>query len=539
MFQSRRASAPALNFLKNCALLLCLFAPSVWMIATIPPLWRDSDAYLQLTLHPLVTTFWGHAPAYSYLAKVPLFLGEQVERWQGITGAAVASGSTPLTDTGVWLLIIIQHLALGGAAFYFIRTISNSFWIRLALALAWASNALVYTFAHCTGSETLSVILIVVLVAKGLRLIRSRRQPQWTHWYLLAITLCLCLLSRHVNVWLILLLPAAFVLSWALNRVASLVASAEKQWRWRRALGSRQLRQAVIAVAIGVACFAVANSLPHYLARKTKLHPHSRIGHTLLWRLQFLKTLPPAERAALLQKVTARTHSPETRRLISLLGQMHEEGGGAVGRSFVQRAAPLLFPDEAPVPWEKLDVAVNQMAYAFLLPPTPEHSHVVRTDLAAAFKMPVTEISDQLFGTTVYFFDHRDEMPACAKLVTFRDTSAATINRIPFERDYFHLWQGLNYKNAVMIWFGALLLFIVIARWKDANASATAAFGIALVAIGLVMIASACLLTEFLPRYALPMWLLLLLSLHIFIGAAADLVAMGKEKSAGQLPRLG
>lgn len=539
MSQSTRASAPAFKFLKNCALLLCLFAPSVWMIATIPPLWRDSDAYLQLTHHPLVTTFWGHGPAYCYLAKIPLFFGEQLERWQGIAGAPPESGLTPLTDTGVWLLIMAQHLALGGAAFYFIRSISNSFWIRLALTLIWASNALFYTFAHCTGSETLSLILMVFLVAKGLGLIRSLHEPPWMDWYLFAIALCLSLLSRHVNVLLILLLPAAFVLSWAQNWIARVFAAGEKQRRWRRALGSRQLRQAVIAIAIGVAALAVANSLPHHLARKTKLHPHSRVGHTFMWRLQFLKTLPPPERAALLQTVSARTRSPETRRLLVLLGQMHEEGADVLGRSFILRAATLLYPGEASVPWEQLDIALNQMAYAFLLPPTPEHWHVVRIDFAAALKMPMTEIPNRLFDTTSYFFDHTDEMPACAKLVTFRDTDAATINRIPSERAYFHLWQKLNYKKAVVIWFGALVLFIVIAQWKKVHAGAVAAFGTPLVLIGLVMTASACLLTGFLPRYAMPMWLLLLLSLYIFTGAAADLVASGKEKSAGQMPRLG
>ncbi len=129
------------------------------MIATIPPLWRDVDAYNQLARDPLITTFWGHAPAYSYVAKVPLFLGEQIERWRGIAVASPESGLSPLTDTGVGLLIMLQHLALCGAAFYFILTITKFFWIRLALALAWASNALFYTFAHCAGSETLSVIL--------------------------------------------------------------------------------------------------------------------------------------------------------------------------------------------------------------------------------------------------------------------------------------------------------------------------------------------------------------------------------------------
>jgi hypothetical protein len=323
--------------------------------------------------------------------------------------------------------------------------------------------------------------------------------------------------------------------------VAGLFASGGKQRpaRARRATGSRQLRQAAIALGIGVACVAVANSLPRYLARKTHLHPHSRIGHTLLWRLQFLKTLPPLERAALLQKVADRARSAETRQLVTLLAQMHEEGADAVGGSFSRRSAALLFPGEASIPWERLDLAVNRMAYAFLLPPTPQHWKAVRTDYAAALKMPVTDIADQLFDTTGYFFDHKDELPGCAHLATFRDTSAAAINLIPIERPYFHLWKTLNYKKAILIWFGALLLFVVLARWKKVNAETIVAFTITLVAIGLVMVAFACLLTEFLPRYAFPMWLLLLLSLSILIGTAANLVAMGKEKSAGQLPRLG
>src|SRR5688572_6729410 len=538
MIQSRRTEAPAQNFLKNCALLFCLFAPSVWMIATIPPLWRDLDAYSQLTLRPLVTTFWGHAPAYSYLAKVPLFLGEQFERWRGIAGAGAESGLPQLTDTGVWLLIGAQHLALGAAVFYFILSISQVFWIRLALAVTWASNAVFYTFAHCTGSESLSVVVVVLLVAKGLRLIRSRREPRWIDWYLFAIVLWLCLLSRHANVWLILLLPAAFILSWAHYRVAGLFTSGAPRRR-RGRLRSKYLRQAIISLAIGVVCFGVAHSWMQYVARKTKFHPHSRLGHTLMWRLQFLTTLPPPQRAALLQKVAARADSPDTRALVNLLAQMHDEGAGVFGRPFMERASALLFPGEVSIPWEKLDLAVNKMAYAFLLPPTPEHWQVARTEFLASLKMSGTDIPDWLIITTAYFFDHKDEMPACATLVTFRDNAAETIIGIPARYPYFRLWRGLSYNKAALIWLGSLLLLIIVGRQKKKNIGVIASLGIALIAIGLLMTASACLVTEFLPRYALPMWQLLLLSLYIFVGTGADLIATSKEKSAGQLPRLG
>jgi hypothetical protein len=57
--------ASTLGFIQNGALLLCLFAPSAWMIATIPPLWRDADAYVQVTENPLLATLWS-APRTAY-----------------------------------------------------------------------------------------------------------------------------------------------------------------------------------------------------------------------------------------------------------------------------------------------------------------------------------------------------------------------------------------------------------------------------------------------------------------------------------------
>ena len=65
----------------------------------------------------------------------------------------------------------------------------------------------------------------------------------------------------------------------------------------------------------------------------------------------------------------------DTRKLIALLGQMHEEGAdldvaGAVHASGNSHCS---FLPEKASPWEKLDEQLNQMAFAFLLPPTPEH----------------------------------------------------------------------------------------------------------------------------------------------------------------------
>jgi hypothetical protein len=508
-------------------LFLCLIAPSVWLITTFPPLWRDADAYVQLTENPVVVTFWGHAPAYSYVTKLPLFAGELWERRQGTapTSRVPESSQPGLTDTGIWLVIIGQHLGLAAALFCFVRAVSEWFWVRLALALIWVVHPLFYTYAHCLGSETLGLILIVVLATKGLRLIQDRREPRWTDWYLFAVVLFFCLLSRDLNLGLISLLPVAFLIAWAQNRVsASRVASESERLRLRR-VGAGYLCHALVAIAIGVACVAVGNSLEKNLARKTKLHPHSRIGFTFLWRLNFLDNLSPEARGALLRKVAARAHSTQARRVIGLLEQMHLEKADMSSGPFMQRAI-LLFDGPQ---WEELDRALNETAFAFLLPPTREHLQAIETDLIHALTMPATEITNYLFATTTYYFEHKTELPGCANLVTFRGATPDQIRSIPSQHFYFRLWQGVGYSRILVIWLLAFAAFVLVARRRKIHVEAITGLGVALMAVGALICAAACVLHELEPRFALSMWQMLLLSMSLFLGKTANLLASPHE----------
>jgi len=322
---------------------------------------------------------------------------------------------------------------------------------------------------------------------------------------------------------LISLLPAAFLFSSAQNRMSRLFASGNKQRLWLRRLGGRDLRHAVIAIAVGIACVVVANLAVQGLARKTKFHPHSRIGFAFLWRLHFLKDMAPESRGALLQKVAARTHSTDVRKLIALLDQMHTEGVDLWNwESFTQRAIQIF---GGSLHWEELDRALNQMAFTFLLPPTPEHLHAARTDFVAALKMPPTVISSYLFATTAYYFEHKDQMPECAELATFRNTTADQIRQLPSQHLYFQLWRSLSYDQDLLIWLIILLTFVVLAHRKKARISGISAFGVSLTAVGLLIFAATSLLHDYEPRFALTMWQLLLLSFFIFLGGTANLLA--------------
>jgi len=505
------------------------------MIATIPPLWRDADAYVQLTQDPRVAKFWGHAPAYCYIAKLPLYLGEQWERIQGRPSVPRTIASQPaLTDFGIALLVGAQHLGLSMAALLFINTVTKLFWMRFLLVVTWASNSLFYTFAQCVGSETLGVILVVLLAASAVRLVRQTLEPTWTYWYVFAGLLLLCMLTRDLNSALVALLPLAFLICGTWNVIV----------RPSRGPRSPFFRQAIIATAIGIACVAIAPTVPRNLARKTKLHPHSRFGYIFLWRLHSLTDLAPASRAALLDKVSQRAPSDEVRRLIRLYGQMMAEQPDPIDpTTFINKAVTIF---GGPPHWEETDAALKQMALAFLWPPTPELWHAMKTDFLTVMKLPSTAISDYLFATTGYYFAHRDEMPACANLSTFRgDRNAATIEALRSDHAYFGLWQGLTYRGGVAIWLGTLFFFASVARRQRRPPTATAALAVVLVAVGLFQFAVTCVIHDYEPRFSISMWQLLLLSIFLLLGNTFDLLwhdASGSEaavkgKPAGQLFR--
>jgi hypothetical protein len=42
---------------RSIILLIILLAPSIWMVWTIPPLWRDIDGYVQVTRPPAERPF--------------------------------------------------------------------------------------------------------------------------------------------------------------------------------------------------------------------------------------------------------------------------------------------------------------------------------------------------------------------------------------------------------------------------------------------------------------------------------------------------
>jgi hypothetical protein len=479
------------------------------MMAVIPPLWKDVDAYLQVTAPPGVATILHYYPAYCFLARIPLYLGYGCESLQaGARWPASHFFAAPvLTNSGVYLLIALQHAALACAELYLITSITKPFSFRLLLAAVLASNPLFYAFAHCVGSEALSVIVLLFFATIGWKII-SQATGSARRWLVVALLLCLCLLTRRVNVVLVALLPITFL------------TSAIVKWSTDRNY-STDFRKAAWALAIGIAALVVANGSVRLMSYAAGLEYRSHLGFTFLWRLKFLASLPVQERNRILDDVAARSKSPDVRKLTSYLHQAISSTSFWSEASTIRDARKLFDSDV------HFDYALNRFALAFLLHSDPAFTRAVLHDLKIAGKVRPNDIIAGLLQHTIYFFDHRELMPQCAQLDTFSHNVPDTILRLGNHR-YFRSWN-MTYRVFFCLWLGVTFAFLSISN-RQRSFAVDRAYIVTLTMVGIAIMFVTGAVTVFQVRFTLPMWELTMISSSILLGKLAEIFAMNRTR---------
>jgi hypothetical protein len=516
-----------------------LLAPSIWMLSVIPPLWRDVDAYVQVTYPPGPGTILQYGPLYCFVARIPLYLGCAMD-------CLIAGSPLPtlrffthpiLTDSGVFALLISQHVALCCATFYLITLTSPLFGVRITLAIVWAANPLFYMFAHTVGSETLSMILLLLLGAVGLRIVQDRRNASWKRWLFFSVLLWFCILARHINAALAALLPSSFILVGAYRLIVVPLINFHPvdPRRWSEA--KQALQRATLAVVVGISCILLANASVRILCYAARTPYYSTLGFTFLFRLKFLAELSPEKRNQLLDDVTNHTASPAVKEMISLIrAAFSTETSNWDVPGFNQKARASLFTRQTDPDGGKYAVLLNHTALAFLSLPEKIFLSTIAADFKRSQEITIPNVVSFLFVTTRFYFSHRAVMPQCASLVTFRDTNASEVFAIFKNHSYFRHPKNASHRALLLFWLVVLALFLLIAKIRMREAAGLASYATALMVIGLLMMLANCALTVFQPRFTLPMWELTIISVSILSGKAMEYMLAGAEQQQKLVP---
>ena len=513
---------PVVEWSATLLLLGLLVAPSIWMLSVLPPLWRDIDAYVQITQPPGAQTILRYGPLYCLVARIPLYFGYAIDSLRvGNPVPPVAFVLHPtLTDSGVLALLLSQHLALCCSAFYLISVASRLFLVRLLLAGLWAVNPLFYTFAHCVGSETLSMILLLLLGATGIRIISHRRKVPRTEWLLFGLLLWLSMLTRHLNTLLVTLMPVTFFLLSAHRLIAAAFTRSKLRRRGQRLWARHSLHKAAVTLVIGLSCIVLANVSLRGLCYAAHIPYQFQAGFPFLWRLQFLARLPPETANEFLDRIESDISSPDVKKVISQLRDAIHETTDWESTAFMREAqASLLAPGSKSE--EELMPVLNRTLLAFLWPPRDVFVSAVVTDFAKARMITIPNVVRSLFVHTTFYYSHRDAMPGYAPLVTFLDKSEGEILGNYKRHAYFYHRKEISYNTVLCFWFILISMLFVVTK-KQSCEMAVVYYAAALTLVGLTMLLATCLLNQFQPRYTLPMWELMIVSLSVVFGRSIE-----------------
>jgi hypothetical protein len=492
--------------------LICLAAPSIWLLMMVPPLWRDVDAYIQLTSPPGPSTIVLHGPLYCALSRLPCGLGI----WRAAAAPQSRSAiSWCIRDSPMLVFTSSCGCSTPGCGLrsYLLSGITVSLTVRTTLAIFCASQPVFYAFAHCVGSETLSMIGIVFLVGTGLRIIHSYPKVPVRYWVVAGVILCCCILTRHINSVLVALLPLV---------IATIELRRFLKVKTQQDVGAppfefaQHMRPLVTSVVIGLAALLLANQLTGILARAAHIGWRSEVGFTFIWRLDFLQSMPAADRHQLLETIAARTSMPESRVFLRFLEAWEDRHPSWDPRDFAAsaRAASRLIGTKGF--GARFHRSLNEVATAFLRPPPASLVSAAWNDFANATRFTQGAIARYLFAATEYVSKHPEVTPQSRGLSTFRDASESFMR---FQTaPYFSLWDFLSIQGWLLTWLGLAGARPLLLKRNNSSRSPIVVYASGMIVIGILMTFLNCFFAQIQPRFALPMMELVLLPFIIVLG---------------------
>jgi hypothetical protein len=484
-------------------LLAILSFPSIYLLLTVRPLWRDSDGFNEIasTFAPKGIIHW--LPAYCLCGRlVVIIAGIAADLLQGKGLPPLSISITPLNDFGVYTLIVLQHLLLVISLYYFIRTITNRPSARVLCAVFFALTPWMYVYANCIGNEAFSNPLVILAAASGWNCLKARELGKKNLSAYLAV-LVLASLTRQINILLGAALPLALLprairgVPGSRNRAP---ASESPGFAGRRLL----IFAGAAVVAVGISIFVQVA-----LCWICRVPFRSTLGETFEWRMAYLRDLSEPDRTLIIQKIDGKMADPVIAEALGGLNQSLSQGDPWKDMFLFYRIDEILarsgLNDMQIRTWQ-IDRRLNRIATAVLCSMEPHYLSAVRSDFIRA---PFFSQSDLAYSPFILtdWLQTQLGYPRYGRLrglASFRHE--AGYHELLWQRTpYFHFLAGVP-----MVWMVcsavAFSLAALILTRDNATIGLKASYSLAMVMLGLLVAFGSCLTTFSAARFYLPVY---------------------------------
>jgi hypothetical protein len=498
--------------------LLILLLPSIYILLTVPPLWRDSDGFNEIasTFAPKGIIHW--LPGYCLCGRlIAILFGIAGNLLQGKGLPPLSISITPLNDLGVYALIVFQHLFLVYSLYYFVRNATDRPMARVLCAAFFAITPWMYVYANCIGSEAFSNPLIIFVAALGWNCLQAAELGTKLLLPYLAL-LVAASLTRQINGLLVGLLPLA-LLPGAVRELLKLGRPGPVSGVSRLDHSRRLLIFAGIAViAVGLSIFAQV-----VLCWVCRVPFRPTLGQTFEWRLAYWRDLPEADRSLIIRKIDTKIADPVVTDALEGLNQSLSQGEEWKNMFLFYRIDENLnrsgFKDMQLRTWQ-IDLKLNRIALTVLCSMEAHYLGAVWSDFMQA---PLFSQSDLAYSPFILtdWLGTQLGYPRYGRL-----RGLASFQHEPGYYDA--LWKRTSYLHLLggvpMVWMAcaAVALGLVGVALAPARklVRLRTSYSTAMVLLALLMVLGSCLTTFSAARFNLPVYSLFQMAM-IFGGLTA------------------
>jgi hypothetical protein len=379
--------------------LLILSLPSIYILLTLPPLWRDSDGFNEIasTFAPKGIIHW--LPGYCLIARLILIGAGTLSSLLGGHGIPYLSISiTPLNDLGIYTLLVVQHLFLVLSLFYAVRTLSDNFLLRGLFSALFALTPWLYIYANCVGSEAFSNPLVYLIVAQGWNCLKANELSRRSVLIYFAL-LVAAALTRLINALFAALLPMA-LLPLTLGELLHRAASSDFSTRPTRFSNSRRF---LIFIIVGLSAIGISVLVEQTMCWLFRVPFRSTFGETFEWRLNYLNGLSKQDRADILNPISRKLADPVITESLEALNRSLSQGDKWADMFLFYKIDEILtrsgFHEMQHRTWQ-IDLKLNRIATCVLFQAEPHFWRAVWSDFSRSPLFTQTDLAYPPFVLT-------------------------------------------------------------------------------------------------------------------------------------------